>query len=315
MIKKMKNIKNILFRKLKRFKTRLRSKKQWQSNMYSYFQIFFLSFYSQNAYVDAVKRWRGMGVFYILFIAFMVTLPIYIQTARYVNQYFEKYISPSISTMPDLLVRDGQIRIVESGTDKPAKSQVWIWPPAPTAEHKTPYFLINTKRTIGSFGNAFIPILVTRDTVRVQVMSPVLKNYPLGQSFKMPLDEDRLMTSEEFAKLMLKLKNDFLYSSYSSLAFLMWGCGIFLVGLAAFIVKIASSLFLNYDLRWTEATRLFVVAMTPGLVLLDFVICFMPITKFWGIGFLFLTLLYCLYGARACRAYKAPVWNPSLGSL
>ena len=48
---------------------------RWSSTVSQHCKTLWASFYSSHLYVDAIKRWHGLGVSYFLFLIILGTVP------------------------------------------------------------------------------------------------------------------------------------------------------------------------------------------------------------------------------------------------
>jgi len=81
---------------------------------FSYWQAFYLSFYSNLVYQDAAIRWRGIGLPYVLMLATLLSLPFTPSLLRTAYQLsLNEYIQPVLS-LPPLTFQQGELKF-----DKP----------------------------------------------------------------------------------------------------------------------------------------------------------------------------------------------------
>jgi hypothetical protein len=297
------------------FKKRVKQKSPLK-NLYTYWETFLLSFYSQEVYVDAAKRWRGFGALYLFFVCFILTFPLYFKFVGTVNSYFKEYIMPSVSVAPDLLIHNGTVTIMEKGTGKPMKKQVWIWPATPSAKYTSPFILISPTRTSDSFSTVSIPILVTHNAVRLNFEHPFMKKAFL-EKMLIPIStkDDHLLSADLLTRMAENTRSDFIALGYCLMAYLLWGAGLIFLYVFSILGRMVASMFLYYPLRWKESIRLLVVASTPSLVYIDVVYSFTSLNTYWLITFCLMTFMYFCFGVKGCRIHREPIWNPSFGSM
>lgn len=279
------------------------------NNCYSYWQALLLSFYSSDVYVDAMKRWRGCGALYLLLLSFLIAIPMAFESIQQTRQYFSESIEPSIKNMPKLLLQHGKISIYDEQTKGIAKEQVWIWPPAPKLNQKSPDMVININRSLKSFDAAFVPVLVTHEGIRIQTMSPLGKE-PISDMLKMPEDSNEILTPKKLNNITKSIKQNLLYTIYPYLSWLMFTAAFPFVGFFAFIALLLAEMLFKYKIKLPQSMRIACLAITPSIFLMDILYYFHQFNQNWAIVLMGICIFYYLFGIRACRLDVAPALGP-----
>lgn len=277
----------------------MKKNKRAINNHYPYWLTVVGSFFLPDIYVDAVKRWQGFGGIYIMMLSFILSVPLTIQFVQNTQKYFSEYVEPSVQAMPALLIRDGKVSIAGDEKDGIAKKQVWIWPSAPTETQTVPFFVINTYRTIKSFEFVPVPILITKDAVRIQMLGFIQRGKPLTDVMKIPSKASMVLTKHDLLQMAKRMKDSLIYNSYAYFAWTGWGAGLVFAFLLALVGKVAVLFLLKWKLKLSEAIRLSCVAITPPCFLLVILAFFHGITQTWIMFSVIIYLFYYLFGARA----------------
>lgn len=80
---------------------------------FRYWQALYMALYSSRFYVDVIKRWRGFGVLYFVFLTALCSIPVAIQGYQLASIYFKNELIYPIKHMPLLMIKDGQVSMNE----------------------------------------------------------------------------------------------------------------------------------------------------------------------------------------------------------
>lgn len=255
--------------------------------VYGYWEAFYMSFYSSRLYVDVGKRWRGMGVLYLLFSIALMSIPFALRIGFILSHSLNEQIIEPLSQLPSVYVQNG-----EASFDKPM-----------------PYFIKNNKNqvvlivdTTGKVNEfsaeyPYLNMLINKDKMYFRIpipvifsaaipepdLSPSFKMFDQGSNFvlngKKIIDENHMVG---FKNLLPWLIYPLVVSGFYSV-FLV----IFLV--LAFLGQVFSSIFFHFKVSFMESCRLFIVATTPMLLVLMTILS-MDIV-FPGFGIILLAIL------------------------
>lgn len=289
------------------FKKKTQNQQTKKTNHYSYLQALGFSFYSPNIYIDAAKRWKGIGGKYLLLLSFILSLPLALQFAQKTLHYFSDKLEPGLKEMPTLIIKDKKLSFQEDKTKGiTAKTNMWIWPPAPSAKHSHPEIVINLPRSLASFRSVFIPILITQDYIQIQSFSPLGKE-PVTDQMKIDKEDDAVIGPKQVEKIVNQIKLNLISSAYPFLSWFMWAlilvCALFFSSLAnVFYFAIYRT-----KLPFLQAVRVFCIATTPTLVLLEILYFSHNLTSRWIYFSVAVLIGYYFVGARACKFDTEPV--------
>ncbi|HEL8434089.1 TPA: hypothetical protein U0D75_002421, partial [Legionella pneumophila] len=73
--------------------------------IYSYWQALYMSFYSKRLFVDVGKRWRGIGLIYLLLVVAICSIPFSIRIASDFNKTFNQQIIQPLLQLPTVYVQ------------------------------------------------------------------------------------------------------------------------------------------------------------------------------------------------------------------
>lgn len=277
-------------------------------NYYSYAQAIVLSFFSPKIYVDAGKRWRGIGAFYLLLLAFILSIPLAFQFIQETRHYFAEWIEPSVKAMPTLLIHEGKMVMEgENGKELNEKQAVWIWPTKPLKKSidQNPAMVINLPRTMASFDAIFIPILITEDFIRIQTSSPFDKKV-VTDFIQISKDKDQELGSKELGEITQQVKKNLMTTAYSYLSMFMWIVIFSLFLCASIVTPMLSYAMLRLRLSWLKSARILAIAITPSIIISEVLYFTHQLTEYRAFFLIGLALLYYLFGVRAYYIDKEP---------
>jgi len=78
--------------------------------IYSYWHTLFLSFFSSRLYWDVYKRWRGLGILYLLLMVSILCIPLSLKTINNMRFYFKNQIIAPIHRLPDIPYVSGKLK-------------------------------------------------------------------------------------------------------------------------------------------------------------------------------------------------------------
>jgi hypothetical protein len=289
------------------FKKKTPKNKKTAYNHYSYLQAIGLSFYSPNIYIDAAKRWTGFGGIYLLLLCFILSAPPAFQFVQKTLHYFSDELEPGLKEMPTLVIKDKKVSFQEEKTKGiTAKTNTWIWPPAPSAEHPRPEIVINLPRSIESFQSVFIPILITQDYIQIQSFSPLGKE-AITDEIKIDKEDDGILGPEQLGKIVNQIKFNLISSAYPYLSWFMWALIFVSILFFSSLANVLYFAIYRTKLPFLQAVRVFCIAATPALVLLEILYFSHKLTQWWLIFSGVVLLGYYFVGVRACKFDTEPV--------
>lgn len=267
--------------------------------LFPYWQALYLSFFSSRLYVDVGKRWRGVGLLYLLLVIAVFAIPLITRVILSFNTFFiEEMVSP-LQQLPPLYIQNGEISF-----DKP-----------------TPYFIHDKKGQVVATidftnnpdklftTNPNLTILITKNSLYFRPPKPTffLAAVPEGAAtvHKQAIDKNNneVFIGKEWVKTSgitkLRWVTDFIFYP-SVVLFLYVLYAVFLPALAL-LGQVFSTIFFKFPLRFLVACRLMIVAATPQIAVL--LLLWACNLSFKGTGIMYLVLLsaYFSYGILALK--------------
>lgn len=268
---------------------------------YNYWKALYMSFYSKRLYVDVGKRWRGIGVLYLLLSIAVFSIPFAIKVSINLNRSFNEQIIEPLMLLPTIYVQNGKVSF-----DKPMpyliknkKNQVVL--------------VVDTTDKVDKFGPEYpeLTILINKEKIYIKIPTPQLLSestpspnlgVPLSQSFNKKSNfafngkkivEENSMFGLKYASLGLV---------YPVIAVMFYSMFIVIFLVFAFLGQVFSRIFFSFQISFMQSSRLFMVATTPLLLVLMIVLTVNAI--FPGFGFILMALM-AFYFSLAVMSLKA----------
>lgn len=256
--------------------------------LYKYWQALYLSFFSSRLYVDVGKRWRGIGILYLLLLMFIITLPFALRVTLNFNQYFTDEIIEPLKKIPKLYVQNGKVSL-----DKPMPYLI-------KNNRGEVVSIIDTTGTVKSIDGTFpaLSTLITKDEfiyrlpppqfffeqTAVQNTSPIYVQ-PLSTEMNEIFDGKQWVASSGIERARI-LSIVTLYPTIVLMFFVVY-LAFFLA--FAFMGQLVAKLFMKFNISYKQACRLLMVSATPQIVVL---VVFLTLNwVFLGLGLLLILLL------------------------
>jgi len=239
--------------------------KNINTSNYNYFQALYKSFYSAPLYADIAKRWRGLGITYLILIIALASLPFSLRIMMNFNQFFVKQIVFPIEKLPILSVLHGEIKF-----EKPMPFLI-----------KNPdgqvVSLIDTTGAVTTINDTYphLSVLITKNKIYfrlpdfkqfVGITNSLVGNKVYTQSFG---NEDNGIFDGKYW-----IKNNGIRKMNGLVQILIFPLlTLFFLGLYIFFILIFSALgqlvadtFFGLKLQFKESCRLLAVACTPQII-------------------------------------------------
>lgn len=267
---------------------------------YSYREALYKSFYSRLLYVDVGKRWRGLGLLYLLLAVGLVSIPLSVKMILEFNTAYKRQIIDPIIRIPKVYVQNGAVLF-----DKPMPYLI-------KNDKNEVVSIIDTTGTVTQFTNSYpkLSILINKNIIYFKIPTPQIlvdstqnsnTNVPLSQTLqkndnfvfdgKAIIAQNKIMRFKYITQAMI----------YPIICALFYGVLLTLFLVFAFLGQVFSNIFFAYKLSFSQSSRIFMVASTPMLV-----ISLLLLTLKWiipGLGFILLALLF-IYFSMAVYALK-----------
>lgn len=257
--------------------------------VYGYWAALCMSFYSSRLYVDVGKRWRGIGILYLLLVVAIGSIPYSVRMIVEFNNDFKQRIIQPIAVLPTIMIQNGSIVF-----DKPM-----------------PYFLknnqgqvvsiIDTTGTITKFDDTYpdLAILINKDVIYYKLPTPhivgavtpetekgVVLAQPFDKSVNMIFDGKKIIQENSIAGL--KYAGELMIYPFIVSVFYSIFLVIFLT--FAFLGQLFAKIFFSFHISFKQSCRLYMVSVTPMCFI------FMALLSlnwiFPGLGFVLLVLMF-----------------------
>lgn len=268
--------------------------------VYGYWSALYRSFYSRRLYVDVGKRWKGLGIVYLLLVIAVLAIPLSVRMGLEFNKTYNEQLIEPLTQIPVFQIQNGDVQF----------------------DHPMPYLIKNDKNQviiiIDSTGkiNNFTPeypdlkILITKTTLYFKIPTPSLfsmqegmgQAVPLAQSFgkemnvvfdgKRIASEDGVSSIKYFTYLLI----------YPIVIAILYSIFLTMLLVIAFLGQVFSRIFFSFEISFLKSSRLLMVASTPMLLVL--IIDLAVDWFFAGFGIILIALLtayysFALYSLRA----------------
>lgn len=278
--------------------------------VYGYWSALWKSFYSRRLYVDIGKRWKGYGLVYLLLVIALLSIPFFLRMTVSFNQSFKEQIIEPLLKMPLFYVQNGNVVF-----DKPMPYLI-------DNDKKQTLVIIDTTGVVNDFSDKYpyLTILINKDKMSFRLPTPQLftmhapapvnKGKPLVQPFAKDanLVFDGKKFVEQNAITGLKLASQFML--YPIIVAIFFSIFIVFFLVLAFLGQTFSTIFFSFKLSFAASCRLLIVAGTPMLLLLFFVLTCNSL--FQGLGFIlfFMLTAYYAFALHVLRAESRQIVAP-----
>lgn len=280
--------------------------KKIDSPLYNYFEALYMSFYSPELYVDVSKRWRGLGLLYLLLLLAILCIPLSIQGIQNFNKYFEEELIGPLRSLPTLYIRNGEVSL-----DYPEPYFV-------NNKRGEPVIMIDTKYTQDDFPEKYptLNFIITKNRMMFRTPDPSgamnPKSNVSGKSiYVQDIDPNvnEVFSGKTWVENtgILKLKIIGMVLVYPMMVFGFFGrLLVFLLALAL-LGQLFARVFHNTRLKFTESSRLLAVASTP--MMLTLLVVFLLGINFKLIAVIYLVILsvYYFFAVQAVKKDRGKV--------
>jgi hypothetical protein len=271
-----------------------------QARIYSYWQALYMAFYSHRLYVDVAKRWKGLGLLYLLLLMAVILIPFSIRVMVIFNQYFDEQIIFPIESLPPLSVVNGNVIF-----NQPMPYLI-------ENKHAEVIGMIDTESTMTKIDEVY-PHLVIQITKNQLYFRP--GDVSWFQSSTLPgIKNDLLIYTFHKEDTSFFNAKDWVHDShlrllkwfiilmiYPSVTAFVFGLLLSFMMIIAMLMQVFSWLILKTKLPYAVSLRLFIVSSTPQLSL--FMILLSLDYVFSGLG-LFCIGLWAVYFTFAVLSYR-----------
>lgn len=269
--------------------------------VFGYWKALYLSFFSKRIYVDVGKRWKGLGLLYLLLSIALFCIPLCLKIAYDFNRDFEQTLVNPILLLPDFYIQNGQVSF-----DKPMPYLV-------KNDKGQVVGIIDTTDKIKDFSNEYpyLNILVNKHKMYFRlpapqvmgisvndVSKPITMSQPFDKNMNMVFNGEQVVKDSSIYGL--KILSSLMVYPLVALFLYSFLVVIFLV--LAFLGQVFARIFFSFKMDFKKSSRLFMVSTTPMVLVLNLFL-FMN-WMFPGSGFVLLAILvfyfsYAIYSLRS----------------
>jgi len=268
---------------------------------YRFLEALYMSFFSPRLYIDVVRRWRGLGLLYLLLMLSIFVLPYAVHIMMEYQQVCEKALIEPVKKLPPFSVRKGVVYFYGAMPYlvKNSEGEVISLIDTTGKISRLPYFLY-PKATI----------LVTKRAMHLNLNFPTLNflksmDTPATKEevFHFGANENVDIVGEGWVhdSHINQLSNMMSFLIYPSIVMLYFGIyAVVLLSFALFGRFVARFVF-KVHFTFQEAFRLLIVAATPQALI--YFVLFAQNRVYPGTGILYIILLtvYFSFGTVAYR--------------
>ncbi len=233
---------------------------------FNYWQAMYLSFFSPKLYVDVFKRWKGMGVLYLLLVILIISTPISFRAADFMMKYIDLQLIMPFKKMPTLYIQNGQISI----------------------DKKVPFIIkndegkiiaiIDTSGKINEFSSKYpdLSVLVTKDAfyfrqpqptmflgLPVSTMGDSITKQPIGPNDTEVISPTKLI-NQDSVKNLRRLAIVFTFPVIFATIYAIYLVFLFTLPMLG---QFFANVFFSFSLKYKQSCRIFAVALTPQICL------------------------------------------------
>jgi Protein of unknown function (DUF1189) len=260
------------------------------TQQFSYLSALYRSFYSASFYIDLVKRWKGFGFVYLIFLLGVISIPAAVHLGNKALDYINNDVIKPVTQVPVFTIKDGKISM-----DKPMPYII-------KNSQGQPAVIIDTTsktKTLDTKKYPHVILLITQDSfiTRLGQKEPKKSSIKLFGTERVDLSTLKNNQAIESAKNSLK------FLIYPMLVSIVFGILVVPLLIFSFLGQMMSKVFFSYDIRFKQATRVTMSAATPCLVLLYSFVYSKFTSPFTGLILFFVLLGYFIFGILANRRY------------
>lgn len=271
--------------------------------VYNYWSALYKSFYSRRLYVDVGKRWKGLGIVYLLLVIALFTIPFFVKITMSFNQSFQEQILDPLLKIPVFYIQNGDVIF-----DKPMPYLI-------NNKNNQTVVIIDTTGTVNDFTSKYphLSILINKNQIAFKLPNPQLftvgneaapmaKGAPMVQSFdkgaNLVFDGRKIV--EENSVTGLKYGSQVML--YPIIVGIFFSIFIIFFLVLALLGQTFSTIFFSFKINFASSCRLLIVAGTPMLLLLILMLTFNGIFQGSGVLLFFLLIAYYSFALYALRA-------------
>ena len=267
---------------------------------YRYWQALYYSFYNGRLYIDVGKRWKGLGITYLLLLMTVVTIPLNLRLAYDFNRYYDEQVIEPLNNIPQLFIQNGNVTF-----DKPMPYLI------KNSAGKV-VLIIDTTGMVNSIDgrNPDLTMLITRDQFLYKLPSPQFfsETNSVQPSDKVytehfPKELNQVFTGNEWIASAginrVKWGADFLV--FPMVIALFFALFLVLFLSCSLMSQLFAKIFVKSVLTYKQSCRLFIVSATPAITVLMLSLAFNYKGAFLGLALLILMIFYYYFAVFALK--------------
>lgn len=267
---------------------------------FRYWQALYHSFFNNELYVDVGKRWKGLGIGYLLLLMFVVTLPFSWRVTVDFKQFFAEQLILPLQQLPKMYIQNGNVSLNQP------------MPYVIKNKQNQAVAIVDTTGVVKTIDQTypFLTILITKDKLFYRFPSPQFfyttnnVQTPVSPIYVYPFNKqsNSIFDGKEWVKTsgISHLKFFFATLIYPTVALIFFAVFVFVLLAFALMGQFIAYLF-KFSLSYRQASRLSMVSITPFMVVLWI---FLTIGHFSTQSGFFLPLLFIAYYGYAVISLK-----------
>ncbi|KTC93078.1 MULTISPECIES: DUF1189 family protein [Legionella] len=267
---------------------------------YRYWQALYHSFFNNELYVDVGKRWRGLGLGYLLLLMFVVTLPFSWRVTMDFRQFFMQDLIQPMEQLPKLYIQNGLVSL-----DKPMPYVI-------KNKQNQAVAIVDTTGKVNTMDQTypFLNILITKDKLFYRFPSPQFffnvdhVQNPVSPVYVYPFSKNSnaVFDGKEWVKSsgILHLKTFFGFLIYPTVALVFFAMFTIILLAFALMGQFIAKL-LKFSISYKQSCRLTMVSITPFMVVLWFLLTCGLFSNRAGFFMPLLFILYFCYAVISLR--------------
>lgn len=237
-----------------------------------------LAFHSERPYLAAARRWRGLGLGYLLFLATVVWLPAAVDLQRDFAWIRDTFVPAVIDDLPDIVIRNGEAQVM-------AETPVSLTGPVGSV-----VAVLDPEATAGDVATTKGELLLTRDHLYLETIQGV-RSLDLATIGEAVVTRDAV---QDAADVTTRWIGWLAYPVGAGLSFLYRLVQVLIYAFATVVLART----LGTTLKYAAAVRVTAVALTPAMILvLAQTVTGLSIPAWWVVA-LATTFIYIYFGVR-----------------
>ncbi|TAL60368.1 MAG: DUF1189 domain-containing protein [Legionella sp.] len=273
---------------------------------YGYWSALYHSFYSRALYVDVGKRWRGIGLRYLLLVVALFAIPFSIRVGITYNQFFKQQLIEPLLKLPTIYVQNGQASIEKPVPYiiKNSLGQVVL--------------IVDTSDTITDFTDKYpnLTILINKEKLSYRLPTPQLfsgnqpeqtPSLPVTQNYSKQANsvfDGKKLVGEGSLNRVKYISQSMIYPIVVAVLMSLF---MVLFPVLALLGQVFARVFFSFQLVYGQAVRLLIVSATPMMLLLFIFLTFNILFPGMGIILTFITFAYYSFAVAALRSASRQV--------